>query len=111
MRDRVQRPAEHRLQLPLLDHFTDAKSEWFETASVPAAWCLTETEEVLARAVLDLVGVVPPRPGADLRRRQHGGTVRIPDAHGCAFCGALAVEVQCGSNRWWYGGNSGQPRV
>jgi hypothetical protein len=41
---------------------------------------LTDTEEVLARPVLHLVRVVPPRPGPDLRRREHAGTLRIGNA-------------------------------
>ncbi len=77
VRGRVQRPAEQRLQLPLGDGGVRHQVERLETPPVPATGCLADAEEVLAGAVADLLGVVGPRPGPHLRRRQHTDNVSI----------------------------------
>src|SRR3954470_2960010 len=71
MRDGMERAAERRLQLALFDERVGRQSELFQAPAVPATRSFTDAEEVLTRTVLDLLGVVPPRPGTDLCRRQH----------------------------------------
>jgi hypothetical protein len=65
--DRMDRPTECRLELPLPHLGPIGQAECFESAAVPATQGLTHAEEVLTRPIPDLVRVVPPRAGPDLR--------------------------------------------
>ena len=71
---RGQGPAEHGLQLLLLNHRTGGEAQLAQALAVPTTGAVTVLAVVLARTPGDGPLVVPPRRTADLRRRQHQTT-------------------------------------